>query len=123
MGYAERHSVTLTTDSNGDVTGYTDVVSGRIVTVRYVKDDFADGVDFVVTSEDSTQAIWSQLNVDASQTVAPRQATHSVAGVASLYAGSGEPVEDHIVVANERIKIVVDEGGDTKSGTVIIIVE
>ena len=67
MGYAERHSVTLVTNSDGDVTGYTRVVSGRISVVIYDKDDYADGVDFVVTSDDTGQAIWSETDVNSSQ--------------------------------------------------------
>ena len=123
MGYAERHEVTLTTDASGDVTGYTPVVSGRISAVIYTKTDFDNGVDFVVTGELTGQTIWSENNVNASKTVAPRQPIHDTAGVVSLYAAAGEPVEDHIVVAQERIKIVVAQGGNVKTGQVTVIVE
>jgi len=123
--YVERHQVDLTTDASGDATGYTPVVTGRIIAVAYVKDGttpFADTVDFTITSEVTTQNIWVEENVTASKTVAPRQATHSTAGVASLYAAGGEPVEDHIVVANERVKCVVASGGDSKLGAFVVIV-
>ena len=123
MGYAERHAVTLVTDASGDVTGYTPVVSGRISAVVYTKTDYDNGVDFVVTGDDTGQTIWSETNVNASKTVAPRQPVHDTAGVASLYAAAGEPVEDHIVVAQERIKIVVAQGGNTKTGKITVIVE
>ena len=123
MGYAERHEVTLTTDSSGDATGYTPVVSGRISAVIYSKTDFADGVDFTITSDITLQTIWTESNVNASKTVQPQQATHSTAGVASLYAAAGEPVEASVVVANERVKIVVAQGGDTKTGKITVLVE
>ena len=118
MSYVQRHAVSLTTAADGSATGYTPVVTGRIETLRYVKTDFVDGVDFAVTLEATGEAVWSQSDVNASATVAPRQATHDVLGAASLYAGAGEPVEDKIAVANDRIKIVVAQGGDTKTGTV-----
>ena len=122
MSYAERHTVALTTDASGDVTGYTNTVTGRVIAVIYTKDDFAAGVDFTITSETTGQNIWTESDVNASKTVAPRQPTHDRAGVASLYAAAGEPVEDHIYVALERIKIVVAQGGNAKSGSFTVIV-
>ena len=123
MGYAEVHAVNLTTDASGDVTGYTPVVSGRVVAAIYTKTDFADGVDFTITGEDTLQTIWTESNVNAAKTVAPRQPTHSTVGVASLYAAGGEPVEDHVVVVNERIKVVIGSGGNTKTGKIEFIIE
>ena len=120
--YAERHTVALTTISAGTVTGYTPVITGRIKTIIYTKDDFAVGVDFTITVEGTGEGVWTEANVDASTVRAPRQPTHSQVGVASLYAAAGEPVEDHIVVANDRIKIVIAQGGDTKSGTFDVVV-
>jgi len=121
MSYAQRHTVSLTTDASGDATGYTPVITGRIQTIIYAKADFADGVDFTVTAEATGQAIWAEANVNASAIRAPRQATHDTIGVASLYAVGGEPVEDHICVANDRIKIVIAQGGATKTGAVTVI--
>ena len=124
MGYAEAHVVALTTDSGGDVIGYTPVVSGRVHSIKYTKDDFDDGVDFTITSEVTLQNIWVESNVNASKTVAPRQPTHSTVGVASLYStANSEPVETPVVVANERIKIVIAAGGNAKSGTITVMVE
>ena len=123
MSYAERHVVTLTTTSGGAATGYTPVITGRISQIRYVKDDFANGVDFTITAEATGETIWTQLDVNASVTVAPRQPTHDTAGVASLYAAAGEPVEAPIVLAQDRVKIVIAAGGDTTTGTFHVIVE
>ena len=120
--YVERHTVPVTTDSGGDATAYTPVVTGRILAIIYTKTDFAAGVDFAVTSDVTGQTVWTGTDVNASTTVAPRQPTHDTAGAASLYAAAGEPVEDHIYVATERIKIVVATGGDTKSGSFDVVV-
>lgn len=120
--YVERHVVTVTTNGSGDGTNYTPHIRGRVLQIVYVKTDYADTVDFVVTNETTGEIIWDEDNVTASAVRAPRIATHSNAGVAALYA-SGEPaVLDYFAVGGDRIKIVVDDGGDTKTGTFHVIV-
>ncbi len=114
--YVERHRVSLTTAVGGGVTGYTPVVTGRILQIVYTKTDFADGVDFAVTGETSGVNIWTEDNVNATATRAPRQATHTTAGVAALYAAAGQAVLDHVGIAQERVKIAVTNGGDAKTG-------
>lgn len=127
MSDARRYTVTITTDTSGAATDYLPAtgepaISGLISQIRYVKDDYASGVDFTITAEATGETIWAQENVNASATVAPRQATHSTAGVASLYAAAGEPVEDKIALAGDRIKFVVASGGSEKGGTFHVIV-
>ena len=122
MAYAERHSVTITTDGSGDAIGYTPVITGKILKVIYDKTDYADGVDLDIVTETTAQNIWVEANVNADKAVCPRQATHDTVGAASLYAAGGEPVEDYIWAVNERVKITVDEGGATKSGVFIVLV-
>ncbi len=123
MSWPTIHTVSVTTNGSGAATAYTDTaVRGRIVNIIYTKTDFADGVDFTITLEDSAQNLWVDTNINASETVAPRQPTHDSAGDASLYAAAGEPVEDYIYACHERVKIVIASGGDTKSGTFKIIV-
>ena len=53
---------------------------------------------------------------------ATRQATHAPDGSAALYAAAGEAVLGDIVLANERVKIVVASGGNTKTGQFVIVV-
>ena len=55
--------------------------------------------------------------------VVRRQATHGVDGSASLYAAAGEPVEAPVVVAYERLNVVIAEGGNAKLGTLHVWVE
>lgn len=120
MSYAKRITVDVTTDADGDATAYSaEELTGAVRLVRYVKDattPFADGVDFTVTSEQTGQTIWAEENVNASTSRSPRQATHTNAGAAALYAAAGAAVLGDIVLAAERIKIVVGSGGDTKVG-------
>lgn len=116
--YTEVHTVTIETDSSGDAIGFTPVVTGKVIAIRYVKDDYAADVDFAITSARTGQTIWTEADVNSSKTVAPRQPTHDTAGAAAFYNDeSDESVNDHIYLADDRVKIVVDDGGDTKSGT------
>lgn len=119
--YVERYAVSLTTDASGDCVAYSPVVTGKISQIRYVKTDFDNGVDFTVTSEATGETIWAQNDVNASVTIAPRQATHSTAGAASLYAAGGTAVTDKIALAKDRVKIVVAQGGNVKTGTIHIV--
>lgn len=122
MSYVQRHTVSVTTDASGAATAYTPVVTGRVVNVVYTKTDYAVGVDFTVTAEGTGQAIWTGTDVNASTTVAPRQPTHGTDGSASLYAGAGEPIEDQIYLAGDRVKIVVAAGGNAKTGAFAVVV-
>lgn len=119
----QRHVVTLETDADGAATEYTEVLSGKLAHIQYVKDDFADGVDFTITSEATGMSLWTDTNINASELVSPRTPTHDQAGAASLFAAGGEPVEDQFVLAQDRVKIVIGSGGDTKSGTFHIVME
>lgn len=123
MSYAQRHVVSVTTIADGSATAYSPVVTGKLSQIRYVKTDFADGVDFTITAEATGETIWTDTNINASETVAPRQPTHDTAGAAAVYAGGGSAVLDKIALANDRVKIVIASGGDTKTGTFHIILE
>lgn len=122
MAYAQAHVVAVTTTSGGAATVFTPVVNGKVISVEYVKTDFANGVDFTITTEDTTQDIWVESDVNAAKTVAPRQATHDTVGAASLYAAAGVAVEDYIYAVEERIKIVIASGGSVKTGSFTVIV-
>lgn len=124
MSYIQRHVVAVTTDGSGDAIAYTPAgVSGKIVSIRYVKTDFADGVDFTITSEATGETIWTEANVNASKTCVPRAATHGTDGVAALYAAGGAAVLNRIALANDRVKIVVASGGASKVGAFHVTLE
>lgn len=119
-------TVNVTTAADGSATAYsTNAVHGPIHSIQYIKDattPFTDGVDFTITTEETLQNLWVDTNINASETVCPRQPTHDAVGAASLYAAAGEPVETSIMAVRERIKIVIAAGGDTKLGQFKIIV-
>jgi len=122
--HVKRHTVSITTDASGDATVYTDVIDyGEIKQLRYVKADsggFSDGVDFVVSLEGSGVIVWDEDDVNASSTRCPQQATHlNTTGAAATYDGTRAALRP-IVVAGERIKVVVASGGNVTTGTVYI---
>ena len=122
MSFAQSESVTVTTASGGGATVFTsEVYTGRIVNVIYTKTDFANGVDFTITTDLTAQNVWVESDVNASATRSPRQATQDTVGVASLYE-AGESVEGPIYLVNERLKIVVASGGSVKTGAFRVII-
>ena len=87
-----RFKLTVTTAADGTVTASTPRLAGKLNSIHYVKHGvtpYADGVDFTITSEATGETLWTEANVNASAVRYPRAATHSVAGVASLYAAGG----------------------------------
>ena len=119
--FVERHEVAVTTTSGGAATGYTGVVSGRVLAIRYVPDGTSPldtGFDATITCDVSGLPIITVTNGGLSAlSLAPRAATVTVANAAALYAAGGTAVNDLIPVAAERVKIVIAQGGDTKAGT------
>lgn len=126
MAYLKRHVVDVTVDASGDGTGYTEPVSGYVSAIRYVADatsPYDNTADFTITAEQSGAAVITTANVAASATYLPRAATVSTANAAALYAAGGAAVNDLIAVAQERVKIVVAQGGNAKTGRFYVYIE
>jgi len=107
------------TDGIGAATAYSPRISGLVHSVTYVKrgsNGYANGVSVLATAEATGEQIWSEAAVNATATRHPRGPTHSTAGAAALYAAGGAAVQDAIGLGNDRIKVVIAGGGDTKGG-------
>lgn len=118
-----RFEVDVTTAADGSATAYSPYLSGYINDIQYVKTDFADGVDFTITAEASGRTLWAESDVNAAAVRAPRQPTHTTAGVASLYASGGTAVNDKIALGRDRVKIVIASGGNVKTGSFVITID
>lgn len=116
--FAQRHVIAVTTAADGSATAYSPAgVTGRIHSITYVKNDFAIGVDFTITLEATGESLWTDTNIDASETVYPVQkANLGGTGVASTI------LEQPIIAANDRVKIVIAAGGNAKTGTFHVVV-
>jgi len=115
--FAERKVVTVTTAAGGEATAYSENVTGRIHSIAYVKTDFADGVDFTITLESTGESLWTDTDINASEIVYPvLKASLGGTGAASTI------LEQGVVAANDRVKIIIANGGATKVGTFNVVV-
>lgn len=114
------YQIDITTDGTGAAAVQTaeDIV-GFVDTIRYVKGNFSDGVDFTVINKTTGETIWAQNDVNASTTVHPRKQVHTIAGVAAEWA-TGIPALEPISIGGSKIEVQVGSGGAAKVGTVYI---
>ena len=120
--FTQRFTVAMATDGSGAQTTYTsDVVNGRVMSVRYVVDGtnpLATGGSVTVTGETTGLPIIAISAIGTTSTqFYPRAATCDTSAAASLYAAGGTAVTDKITLAGERIKVVIASGGTSKVGT------
>ncbi len=115
--YIQRVPLVVVTDGSGNAVAYTDVLTGELSAIHYVKGDYVNGVDFSITLEATGEVLWSESDVNASASRAPRQPTHTTLGAAALFAGGGSPILEPIGIAKDRIKVTLAQGGSGKTGT------
>jgi len=118
------YEITVTTAADGSATAYAPTsgrARGRLESIQYEKVDFADGVDFTITDEETGESLWTDTNVNASEIVRPRAPVMDQVGAARLYASGGTAVSDRIGIVS-RIKVVIGSGGNVKSGIFRFIV-
>jgi hypothetical protein len=108
--------------ADGSGTFYSPYLSGFIESIQYVKTDYADGVDFTITADATTETIWTEANVNAAVIKHPRAATHSTVGVALVYASGGTAVNDRLALGRDRVKIAIANGGVSTTGSFTITV-
>lgn len=113
-----RHTVDLVTATGGGATAYSPTVTGRIGAIVYTKDGsvpLASTADITITAEATGETVWSEANVNATKSVRPVAPATTTTGAASSL------TETPIWVSNDRVKIVVAQGGNTKSGSFQIV--
>ncbi|MDE2426787.1 MAG: hypothetical protein KGO96_12870 [Elusimicrobia bacterium] len=121
--FAKSFTVPITTAADGTGSGFTDVTNGRVLGVVYVPDGttpFANNVVVTITTEVSLQAVMTKT-VAAGNTAFsayPKVQNNAVAD-ASAIAGAFDFIP---LAGNERVKIAIASGGDTKSGSFMVIV-
>lgn len=122
-GRFSQYAIDVVTDSGGDAVAFLPTaaeksrasLSGEVYAIIYTKGDYADGVVFAITAERSGLTIWSESDVNASKTVFPRVAASDTTGVPSGVIGVVPPL------ANERLSIVISNGGNEKAGNFNLI--
>lgn len=112
--------ITATVDASGDATVYSQYRYGDLDTIEYIPDGtnpYANTVDLTITNERSTEAVLSQSNVSAAFRLRPTAAVHDTTGSARLYAAGGTGVSAPFSFGGDRLKIVIAQGGVSKTGT------
>jgi len=118
MSFTRAYDVAITTTTGGDATVYSEVVRGQIYALKYTKDGtapLASTADIVVTTEDTGQAVQTFTNINATTVRYPVAVPNLQAGTASTI------TEVPFYAAGERIKAVVAQGGNTKVGTLTVV--
>jgi hypothetical protein len=121
MSFNTRLEVPVTTATDGSAMAYSAVANGKVLAIQYVKDDFADTVDFAITTETTGQGLLIKSDVTASAIFYPRAQVHSTAGAGLTYDGT-RVIAEPVPIDNERIKISIAQGGDTTSGTFYVTI-
>jgi hypothetical protein len=114
----KRYKVTLTSASDGTVTGYSPRLSGKLHSIEYAKrgsGGYDDGVGVTITDEATGKQLWTESNVNASKVCMPRGATHTNAGVPATLDGTVAAL-DKFALANTRVKFVLAQAGNAKAG-------
>lgn len=119
--YVQKQIVTATTNGSGAATVYSGRITGRILSIRYRKTDFADGVDFTITLEGTGEGLWTESDVNSAKQVYPRVGVHDLVGVARTFDGT-RTVPGDVVAFDDRVKIVIASGGSAKTGAFDILV-
>ena len=113
-------STTITTDGSGDATVYLgSKLTGRVHAIKYEPGDIATGGDLTITGETTEVPILVKTDAGTSDVwyypkVIPNKNTDGSAFT---------DVAADIHVLKERIKVVVAQGGDTKTGTITVYVD
>jgi len=114
-----------TTAADGSLTVTSEAAyNGVLSAVQWVKADFADGVDavFSVTGTDGAVdlTLLTLTNANANAVYNVRHVVHSEAGAALTGTSGGDRTKPLVV---GKIKMVVTEGGNAKSGGAIAYLE
>lgn len=121
----KRYKVTVTTAADGSATAYTPRLSGELHAIQYVphgSTPFDNTADFTITSEATGESLLTRTNVTAAVNARPRVPVSAADGTASLYASGGTAVQDKVALANDRVKIVIAQGGNAKVGYFHVLV-
>ncbi len=116
MSNPQRHRIAVTTAADGSATVYSPHITGAIHSITYTKTNFTDGVDFTITLEATGESLWTDTNINASETVYPvAPANLGSTGASSVL------LQVPLIAANDRVKIIIAAGGNATTGTFHVV--
>ena len=112
-----KRRIDLITDGSGDATGFGEAATGFLYAVQLVDGDFADGVDVTLTAENSDLSIPLLVGADwnSDKMLYPRVLQNLNTDATALTTHA-------LPIVYGRPKAVIAQGGDTKSGSVILYI-
>ena len=115
-------TTTVDADASGDGTGSFPKVTGKVHSIRYVKDDYDNTVDFTIIGATHGVSFWTESNVTANKEVFPHAQIHNGLGTGRSYTSDNNPINAPLVLINEGLSITVAQAGNATSGTFILTV-
>lgn len=115
-----KYSAAITTDASGDATVYLgSVIRGRVHAIKYAPGTLDTGADLTITGETTGVPILVKANAGTSTVwyyprVIPNKNTDGSAFT---------DVAEKIQLLEERIKVVVAQGGNALTGAITVYVE
>lgn len=111
-------SATITTASDGSATVYLgSKLRGRVHAIKYTAGTLDSGTDLVITGDTTGVAILTD-SPSGSEWFYPRAFPNAVTTGAA-----GNVASEDVQVLNERIKVVVAQGGDTLTGSITAYID
>ena len=115
-------STAIVTDSGGDATVYLgSKLRGYLVAMNYRPGTLDTGADLTVTCETSGAPILTKVNLGTGNSYLYPRALPTNAN--SLTGPLGTIPSERIPLVNERIKVVVAQGGNTLTGSIEAVYE
>jgi hypothetical protein len=115
-------STTILTDTGGNATVYLgSKIRGYLVALNYLPGTLATGADLTVTAETSGAPILTKANLGTANSYLYPRALPTNAN--SLTGPLGTVPSELIPLVNERIKVVVAQGGNTLTGSIEAVFE
>jgi hypothetical protein len=112
----------IVTDAGGNATVYLgSVLRGYLVSLIYRPGTILTGADLTVTAEISGAPILTKANLGTDNSYLYPRALPTNAN--SLTGPLGTVPSERIPLVKERIKVVVAQGGDTKTGSIEAVYE
>jgi hypothetical protein len=111
-------TATITVNSSGDATVYVGSrLRGRVHAIKYTAGTLDAGTDLVITGETTGVAILTDSPA-ASEWYYPRAFPNKVTDGAA-----GTVQSEAVEVFNERIKVVVAQGGNAMTGSIAVYID
>lgn len=101
MAFGKKVIVSVTTLADGTASVVVPAMNGLVNRITYTKDNFVDGVDFDIKTQDGVN-LWVENNVNNSKTVFPE--------------ANGGSAHWQVVLADQTVTIGVAQGGNATRG-------